>query len=56
MRGGVAARQAFVRLEEQGMKYPYPLRDTCEKSGIGVRFVPLGEVTGVICVISIMGA
>ena len=31
MRGGIAARQAFVRLEEQGMKYPYPLQDTCEK-------------------------
>ena len=56
MRGGVAARQAFVRLEEQGMKYPYPLQDTYEKLGIGVRFVPLGEVTGVIYVINIISA
>ena len=56
MRGEIVARKVFLRLEGLGMKYPYPLQDACEKLGIGVRFVPLGEVTGVICVISIMGA
>lgn len=46
MRGEIVARKVFVRLEELGMKYPYPLQDACEKLGIGVRFVPLGVCDG----------
>lgn len=46
MRGEVAARKVFARLEELGMKYPYPLQDACEKLGIRVCFVPLGVCDG----------
>lgn len=46
MRGEIAARKVFARLEELGMRYPYPLQDACEKLGIGVRFVPLGVCDG----------
>jgi len=44
--GEIMARKIFARLEEMGLKYPYPLQRACEKLGISIVFAPLGNCDG----------